>query len=235
MRHRVSALLFWLAALALSLSIAQPARAQLVQLHPPPQLSAAGYQLILDFEVGGGERYYALRLARPSWPGFASGVTVGVGYDCGYNSPSVIRADWQCLEARDRLAAVSGITGSRARACAAELRDILIAWNIAEGVFQTVTLTRFYALTTRTFPGFDHLEPNCQAALLSLVFNRGSAMSGPRRAEMRDIRAAVQARDYRRIAAALRAMKRYWPARADSDRDLTDRREAEARLVETCL
>jgi hypothetical protein len=34
------------------------------------------------------------------------------------------------------------------------------------------------------------------------------------------------------IAAQIRSMKRLWPARSDSDRDLTDRREAEAKLIE---
>jgi GH24 family phage-related lysozyme (muramidase) len=221
--------------LALIWACSHPAAAQLVQLPAAPVVSPAGYKLLLDYEVGGGERYYMRALARPSWPGFSSGVTIGIGFDCGYNSEKVIRQDWRRLQTPqlDRLSATAGITGARAKPRAAALRDILIQWNLAEDVFQEVTITRFHQLTRRTFPGFDDLRPNGQAALLSLTFNRGSSMAGPRRAEMREIRALVPKADYAGIAKQIRKMKRYWPARADSDRDLTDRRESEARLVET--
>jgi GH24 family phage-related lysozyme (muramidase) len=191
--------------------------------------------LILDYEVGGGRPYYENHLARPTWPGASSGVTIGVGYDCGYNSAPVIRHDWDLLDnrARSRLAATALVSGARARPLASSLRDVLIRWNIAETVFNRVTLARFTSLTARTFPGFEQLETNAQAALVSLIFNRGSSMTGPRRAEMRAIRAAVPRRDYRAIAAQLRAMKRIWSGQGMEG--LLRRREAEARLVESCV
>jgi len=223
------------AALALIVAgLSEAGHAQLVGLPPAPVLSPDGYQLILDYEVGGGRPYYEKCLARPTWPGAASGVTIGVGYDCGYNSAAVIRTDWDALDerARSRLAATALISGPRARPIASTLRDVLIRWNLAEGVFNRVSLARFYQLTARTFPGFEQLAANAQAALVSLTFNRGSSMSGPRRTEMRAIRAAVPRRDYREIAAQLRAMKHIWAEQGMEG--LIRRREAEAQLVESC-
>jgi hypothetical protein len=226
MHHRILA-----PALLLALVLPLTSRAA-VALPPPPPPDAQGFQLILDHEVGGGERYYRSHLARPTWPGAASGVTVGIGYDLGYNSPPVILSDWAAVPPAPRLAAVSGIRGRPAAAEAARLRDILIPWAAAEDVFARVTLARYYGLACRTYPGLDRLAPPAQWALVSLVFNRGSSLAGPRRAEMRRIRALVPRADYRAIAAEIRAMKRHW--RGQGVDGLIARREAEAQLVEAC-
>lgn len=195
-------------------------------------LTAEGRALLYEFEVGGGQRYYERFLARPTWPGFASGVTVGVGYDCGYNSAAVILADWRRFAQRDRLAATAGLTGTAAKGRIAALRDIVVSWNLAEDVFAEVTVARFYALCARTYPGFERLHPNAQAALLSLTFNRGDSMVGQRRAEMRTIRGMTAAKDYAGMAGQLRAMKRIWRG-TDIESGMVRRREAEARLMET--
>lgn len=209
--------------------------AQTLELPPRPEISEPGLQLILDFEVGGGKDYYNRFLRRPEWPGAASGVTIGVGYDLGYNTEPVIRHDWDVLgsDELERLAAKAGITGSRAKAQLASVRDILINWPEANGVFQDVTLARFWSLTQRTFPGFDRLRPNAQAALVSLVFNRGSSLAGESRREMRAIKGLVPSEDYKGIAGQIRSMKRLWPLSSDVGRGLQRRREAEAKLVET--
>lgn len=167
-----------------------------------PTLSGAGYQLILNFEVGGGKAYYDRFLARPTWPGLHSGVTIGVGMDLGYNSKAVVLDDWKELPTPhpSRLAATAGVTGVKAKPRAAEVRDILIAWKISEGVFQRITLGKFFAQAQRAFPGFDDLRPNAQAALVSLVFNRGASMNGSGRLEMREIRSLVPKKDYAGIA-----------------------------------
>ena len=49
------------------------------------QISDKAFKLIIKYEVGGGEAYYNKYLKKPSWPGAFSGVTIGVGYDLGYN------------------------------------------------------------------------------------------------------------------------------------------------------
>lgn len=218
--------------LSLGLAWAAQAGAPRVGLPPKPELTSEGRALLYEFEVGGGQQYYERFLARPTWPGFASGVTVGVGYDCGYNSASVILQDWRKFGDRERLAATSGITGSAAKARIAALRNIVISWDLAEDVFEEVTVARFYALCVRTYPCFGELHPNAQAALLSLTFNRGNSMAGPRRAEMRNIRELAQEKNYAGIAAQLRAMKRIWRG-TDIELGMARRREAEARLVET--
>jgi GH24 family phage-related lysozyme (muramidase) len=99
-------------------------------------------------------------------------------------------------------------------------------------VFEEVTVARFYALCVRTYPRFEELHPNAQPALLSLTFNRGDSMAGPRRAEMRAIRELTRAKNYAVIAGQLRAMKRIGRG-TDIEAGMARRREAEARLVES--
>ncbi len=210
-----------------------------ITLPPPPILTSAGqtlllstggHELVLEFETGGRSGYNPL----PEWPVAASGVTVGIGYDCGYYSRGVILSDWQALIDHDktRLAATSGVTGQRAKAKVMELRDIFVRWAIAVNVFDTVDVAREFASAKLAMPGFEDLRPNAQAALISLGFNRGWGMSGPNRVEMRAIRDLVPSRDYEGIANQLRKMVHVW-AGTSIERGMTRRRFAEAALVET--
>ncbi len=186
---------------------------------------------MLDYEVGGGEGYYNKFLKRPTWPGGASGVTVAIGYDLGYNSKSVILSDWRNLKEKERLADVAGFKGSSAKAKVAQVRDILVDWNLAEGVFNSVTIPRFWLLARSAFPGFDELNPNAQAALLSIAFNRGTSMAGPGRIEMREIARLSPKKDYKGMAAQIRLMKRLWIGKGLDG--LLARRESEAKLMES--
>jgi hypothetical protein len=203
----------------------------------PASLSPAALQLILDQEVGGGRQYYNRFLLRPDWPGESSGVTIGIGYDLGYNTPSQIRSDWADLppDVRDRLAAWSGISGTSAQHGKAALHDITVNWDEASKVFLAITVPRWIRATCATFPGAENLPPDAFGSLVSVVFNRGTSLDGPRRREMRNIAQLCQmAPDttvdatLTGIAAELRSMKRLWP----DTRGLRDRREAEAVLVE---
>lgn len=197
------------------------------------ELNEASMKLILDFEVGGGEAYYNRLLKSPIWPKGASGVTIGVGYDLGYNTATTIRRDWSPhLSAATvaRLVTVAGKTGASARDALGSVRDLVVPWAAAFAVYRGVTIPKFWAMTRRAFPGVDGLHPNAQGALLSLIFNRGAAMSGPRRAEMRAIRGHVPAKDYAGIARQIRLMKRLWVG-TEIERGMTRRREAEAALV----
>ena len=75
-----------------------------------------------------------------------------------------------------------------------------------------------------------------QAALLSLVFNRGTSMKGERREEMREIKdilAGEPPYDLHRVARALRDMKKL-SIRKGVD-GLIVRREREARFVEHAI
>lgn len=210
-----------------------------VELPPPPVLtstgtafllSTGGRELVLDFETGGRSGYDP----RPEWPGGASGVTVGVGFDTGYYSRSVILSDWHELIEHDRtrLSEASGITGQRARQKARELHDIIVQWDIATRVFDNVDVAREAVNCKRAFPGFEDLRPNAQAALISLTFNRGSGLSGSNRQEMRNIRDLVPSRDYEGIALNLRKMVHVWRG-TSIETGMRRRRLAEAKLVLT--
>ena len=75
----------------------------------------------------------------------------------------------------------------------------------------------------------EQLHPNAQAALLSLVYNRGTSLSGPHRTEMAAIKELVVQKDYKGISQQIRSMKRLWENKGLDG--LLKRRDDEARLV----
>ena len=89
------------------------------------------------------------------------------------------------------------------------------------------------AQTAQAFPGVDALPADAQGALFSLVYNRGTSMTGDSRSEMRAIRDAVPAGDLQKIADQLRAMKRLWVGKGLDG--LLKRRDAEADLAESSI
>jgi Bacterial toxin homologue of phage lysozyme, C-term len=201
------------------------------------ELNEASVKLILEFEVGGGKDYYNRLLKSPIWPGEASGVTIGVGYDLGYNSTAVIQADWSPHldePVVQRLLSCAGKTGQTAKAAVSAVKDIVISWDAAFAVYQGVTIPKFCEKTRSIFPGFDELHPNCQGALVSLVFNRGESLQGPRRTEMRAIKQLVPATDYRGIAQQMESMKRLWIG-TSIEKGMSRRRDAEAALILSSL
>jgi hypothetical protein len=187
----------------------------------------------LEFEVGGGQQYYKKFLQRPTWPEGASGVTIGIGYDLGYNSVEVFNRDWNKLGDTDqkRLSNCCGLKGEAAKNRLASVRDIIVAWELAWEVFNEVTIPKFYNFTKEAFPGFDELPADVQGGLVSLVFNRGTSMEGNRRREMRAIRDLVAKKDARGIAEKVREMKRIWVGTSIA-RGMNRRRDAEADLIE---
>jgi hypothetical protein len=159
-------------------------------------------------------------------------VTVGVGYDLGYKVPAEVVREWSLLgdaSARE-LASACGVRGVRAREVARGMRHIHVDWGIALRVFEEVTLPWWAARTREVFPGVESLGPDAQSALVSLVYNRGVAMSGDRRREMRAVARAVARGDVREAARQIRAMKRLWVGQGLEG--LIKRREGEAALVE---
>ena len=57
-------------------------------------ISAAGYQFIVRWETGGKSYYERVIKGRPIWPGFASGITIGCGFDLGHQSLAHFRQQW---------------------------------------------------------------------------------------------------------------------------------------------
>lgn len=199
----------------------------------PLTLSPEGMQLILDFEVGGGAVYYNRYLIRPSWPGESSGVTIGVGYDLGYNTRAQIAKDWSMLPAGtlSRLQDCAGIKGAAAKLKTPSVRDILIPWETALHVYQRKTVPRFAGLTESAYPGTRTLHPHIQSAMLSWVFNRGSGITNSARdREKRAIRSSIPSSPPF-LPPQFRSSKRLWT----NTPGLIRRREAEAKLIETAL
>ncbi|MBX3740262.1 MAG: hypothetical protein KF712_04680 [Akkermansiaceae bacterium] len=218
------------------------ALAALIPLHAQPThtgpltLSAEGMKLILDHEVGGGAPYYNRQLIHPTWPGGASGVTIGVGYDLGYNTRGDIARDWSALPpaAIRQLQSCAGITGTAARLKLPAVRHLIIPWESALGVYQRSTIPRFTAATRAAYPGVHTLHPHIQSAMLSWVFNRGPGIhpTSVRDREKRAIRSAIPARPSA-LPPQIRASKRLWTGTHLTG--LIRRREAEAKLVERAL
>jgi GH24 family phage-related lysozyme (muramidase) len=193
--------------------------------------------LILEYEVGGSKSYYEKYLSRPTWPGGASGFTLGIGVDCAYYSPTELEKLFYFLP-KEQLEIVKGASGKTSQAGKEYTKlhkdsGIVISWDQALEMFNNLTWTKFAKLAEKAFPELDKLCDDAYGAIVSLVFNRGSSMSGDSRLEMRNIRALVLKKDYNGIAKELRKMKRIWQGKGLDG--LLSRREAEAKLVETCV
>jgi len=205
-------------------------------------LSKKSLNLILEFEVGGGENYYNKFLKNPAWPEGQSGVTIGVGYDLGYVNKTEFSEDWKDLpkEVFDRLYKVVGIKGYNAKNLIRGLRDITIPWELSLQVFNNKTVNKFWNLTKDTFPNFDKMPEDAKGGLVSLVFNRGNALEGDRRREMKLIRDGMRITNtfdqkaLSFIANQIRNMKRIW-AGGSIEKGMNRRRDAEAKLIEQSL
>jgi GH24 family phage-related lysozyme (muramidase) len=170
------------------------------------------------------------------WPGESSGITIGIGYDLGFATPEQFEEDWSPFLSSDeieRLKTAIEVSGEAAHQIASKFNDIRINRADAEEVFKNRTLPLYSARTEKAFPGVDELPANAQGALVSLIFNRGEAMEGDRRKEMRAVRDAVAAGDLQEIADQIRAMKRLWVGKGVDG--LLRRRDAEADLVESAI
>jgi len=109
---------------------------------------------------------------------------------------------------------------------------VRVPLEAAKRLFWAVTLPEFSDLTRKTFPGTEELPPDAQAALLSLIYNRGCSLAGSRRIEMASIKEHVRNQNLEAIAQELESMKRLWIGQGLDG--LLKRREREAALVRNC-
>lgn len=195
------------------------------------KVSKKGLKQLVTHEIS-SEAYYRRALNSPTFPGGYSGVTIGIGYDLGYNSPAQVRRDWQGQISDlslEKLLVVVGLKGDAAKMALKGVKSVKIDLSAAEQVFYQATLPRYASLTRKAYPGVELLFADAQAGLLSLIFNRGTSMSGSRRQEMKAIQSLVTDKDYVGIANAITAMKRLWEGKGLDG--LLKRREDEADLV----
>lgn len=168
--------------------------------------------LLVRYEVTSPE-WYARRLQGVICPGLQSGPTWGVGYDGGHQTSAAIAADWHEHPDVQRLAEAAGRIGAaECRSWLAYVADVRTPFSAAQKVFAASTLPKYRALAARTFrEGWTALHPIAQGVLVVIVYNRGAAMAGERRREMRALRdVCVPAADYACMRREILAMPRLW-------------------------
>lgn len=199
-------------------------------------ISDTAFDLIVEFEVS-SEQVYTRKYRGPIWPGGASGVTIGIGYDVGYATKTQLAADFGGAIPDGMIAALGaaiGVTGTAAQNMARRLAgSVDVPWPAAIGVHRRKVVPRWVGLVERSLPRTGEIGPDCLGALVSLTYNRGPSFStaGDRYAEMRSIKSHMSAGNFRAVPGDIRAMKRLWPTVPG----LQKRREREARLFERGL
>lgn len=187
---------------------------------------------VINFESG-GQAYYNRALKKVTWPGGASGLTIGIGADLGYMTLTEFNkyfAKYFSSESNRKLIAGIGLKGQAAKARLPQVKNIELSWENAMEAFIAWTLPKFWKLTNTLWPGIDKLTESAQIALVSIVFNRGASTKGESRREMRNIAPMVLKKDYKGIAKEIRSMKRLWVGKNLDG--LIKRREEEAKMVE---
>ena len=210
------------------------------QPDPYPLLSTNGIAFIA-LEETGGLGYYDKVTRWPHYPGHASGVTIGVGYDLRFNTEENFKELWASHLSRDIIDELSkdiGKKGSEKRIKELKQMGIEIPFKAAWPVFVKKTLPRFYLDTESIYPSLKTLPDLCRSVLVSIIFNRGNSLSGPRRTEMREIRDILARADspdlHKRkrkmilsdVEDQIVSMKRLWGVQSG----LAKRRQSEANL-----
>jgi hypothetical protein len=176
-------------------------------------------------------------LQKPTWAGGDSGITIGLGYDVGYNTEKQFFLDWGnqlTPNFLEPLRKVVGLKGEQAKQMLrGELLQVRIPYNAAYEVFVKSSIPRYYSLTKAIYPQLDTLNADTQGALVSMIYNRGASLSGDARQEMRAIVDMVKNKNYEGIAEEIEKSKRLWESKGLDG--LVKRREAEADLVRDSL
>lgn len=205
-------------------------------------VSKESIDTIIYYEVG-GRSYYNSNLTKPTvpaWKTTSSGVTIGFGFDCGYNTKEEIEKATKNILSKEEIEAlqkISGLKGKEAyyKGLPQVKYTVNVSYEEAEKIFRRDSLPRFTKLTKDAFvltP--NRLHPHCNGALTSLVFNRGASMSkSSSRNEMRSIRYNISISREDKVPSDIRAMKRLWSYSALKGLHL--RRDAEAALFQKGL
>lgn len=159
------------------------------QLEPYDKLNTNGIAFIAKEETG-GLSYYELVTRWPHYPGHSSGITIGVGYDLRFNTEENFKELWGDLIPAshiDELSKDIGKKGSTTRAKELKKMGIEVPFKSAWPVFIQLTLPRFYSSTESIYSSISRLPDYCRSVLVSLVFNRGTSLSGSTRKEMKEI------------------------------------------------
>jgi len=194
-------------------------------------ISQAAFDLIVEFEVS-SKAAYERKYTHPVWPGGASGVTIGIGYDVGQQNVAQIRGDFAGILDPATIAALEpacGVKGAPARGLAGQLHSVTVSWEQALALFQKKGIPRWVGIVKKNLANTDKLKPDSLGALVSLTYNRGGGgytLTGGRYAEMRNIKQHMANQAFANIPGEIRNMKRLWPGVGG----LLRRRDREAEL-----
>jgi GH24 family phage-related lysozyme (muramidase) len=194
-------------------------------------ISRKAVELIIQHEIG-GRNVYEKKYQKPIWPGGESGLTLGIGWDCGYAKEADLFSDWSALNLNflNAMKRFCGVKGEVVKSMLkGEVLNVIIPYNIAYDVFVKKSIPKYYAMTKRIYPQLDTLNEDTRGALVSMVYNRGSKIEGDSRKEMKAIVDLVAKQDYEGIAEQIEKSKRLWENRGLDG--LVVRREAEADLI----
>jgi len=193
---------------------------------------------VMAFEVSwspqSGFAVYNRKFRKPIVPdpdNSDSGITIGIGYDCGHVSANKIKMDWQSVLPLHMVTALTSVAGLKKRTAVNNLSlvsGVDVPIEAALQVFFNTTIHDFSKESLRIYPDLFKLHPVEQSAIVGLVYNRGGDLRGDRRKEMRDLIVAIKNDNDKEMADLIRAMTRLWP----NTLGLRRRREAEAALVE---
>lgn len=196
----------------------------------PLPLAEPTVEFIINHETG-GRTYFTRLYQRPQDPKFASGVTIGFGYDLKFHTPAQIRRDWAGVATPAEIAAMVSVSGMDGSVYRRIRHKVHITWEEARIVFYRVTLPRW---CTRTKNAFNlektTLHPYGNGALVSLCFNRGTSMRGSSRKEMRLLRDGIASRAFHQLRGYLYSMQRLWPHKR-----LRERRRGEGDFIQKGL
>src|SRR3546814_20587444 len=121
----------------------------------------------------------------PHFPGEASGVTIGVGYDLRFQEAADFEADWAGILTPAQLASLRPHLGKKgSRAACDTLTDLRIPFSAAWQVFVKRALPRAIGDTGRCYGDLAALPPLCRGPLVSLVYHHGPSLPRDHRPHM---------------------------------------------------
>jgi GH24 family phage-related lysozyme (muramidase) len=198
-------------------------------------ISKKAVELIIQHEIGGRE-IYSRKYQKPIWAGGESGLTIGIGYDLGYNKEKDLFSDWASLNLNflNALKRFCGVKGEIVKTMMkGEVLNVVIPYNMAYDVFVKKSIPKYYAMTKKIYPQIDTLNEDTRGALVSMVYNRGAKLEGDSRKEMKAIVELVAKQDYEGIAEQIEQSKRLWENKGMDG--LVIRRENEADLIRSSM
>ncbi len=177
---------------------------------PCSDLPTEGVTFIALAEVS-SRAAYEESYSHPTWPSEHSGMTIGIGYDLQFSTLAEFAADWRNhLDGNDYRLLTKWLRRVGSTDGMQELKKTYQPFSAAWAVFCERTIPSTVVETRKAFPGYDGLPPLCKSALVSLVYNRGTSLSGDNRREMKKIHDLIKTGDLAAVPEQFCLMKRLW-------------------------